>query len=209
MGDQLVTALNPAQVQAVELGLTDSIFAREGCRTPIAWVDRKRQLQNMIISFSGDAVQSSLDLIPDQVFLNWPLPAEVGAVKFAAHVSGELAKDTENPCRRLLLRAKRPSGPPRSKVRASKRELVADCRAWTSNWSCLVLCLMPRFSATTLDVVCCCVSLSVVECCCFSLSAVACCCVLLCVVVCCCVSLKVVVECCCVLLYVVVCCCVW
>ena len=48
----------------------------------------------MIISYSGDAVQRGLGLIPDQVFVNWSLPAEVGAVKVAV-VSGELAKDME------------------------------------------------------------------------------------------------------------------
>ena len=58
----------------------------------------------MIISDSRDAAQRGLDLIPDQVFVNWPLPAEVGAVKVAALVAGEFAKDAENPCRCLLPR---------------------------------------------------------------------------------------------------------
>ena len=56
--------------------MTDSIFALEGCRTQIAWVDLKRQLQNMIISYSGDAVQRGLGCIAHQVFVNWSLPAE-------------------------------------------------------------------------------------------------------------------------------------
>ena len=56
----------------------------------------------MIISFSVDADQRGLGSIRDEVFVNWPLPAEVGAVKVAALVAGELAKDAENPCRCLL-----------------------------------------------------------------------------------------------------------
>ena len=55
VGDQLVTALNQAQGEAAVL-------------------------QNMIISYSGDAPQRGLDFIPDQVFVNWPLTVEVGAV---------------------------------------------------------------------------------------------------------------------------------
>ena len=89
MGDQLVTALKQAQVdavEAVEIGITDSIFALEGCREPMAWIDLERQLQNMIISFSGDAVQRGLRLIQDQEFVNWSLPAEVGAVKICCCV---------------------------------------------------------------------------------------------------------------------------
>ena len=34
--DQLVTAVNQSQREAVELGMTESIFALEGCRTPLA-----------------------------------------------------------------------------------------------------------------------------------------------------------------------------
>ena len=52
-----MTAVNQAQAEAVELGMTDSIFPLEECSTPIAWVDCKRQLANMIISYSGEAVQ--------------------------------------------------------------------------------------------------------------------------------------------------------
>ena len=74
VGDQLVTALNQAQVEAVEPVMTDSIFALEGCRIPIAWFDLKRWLQTMIISYSGDAVQRGLDIVPDQVSTGRFLP---------------------------------------------------------------------------------------------------------------------------------------
>ena len=58
----------------------------------VAWVDLKQQLQNMIISYSDDAAERVPDLIPNQVFVHWPLTAEVGAVKISAPVSGEIAK---------------------------------------------------------------------------------------------------------------------
>ena len=56
-GRPTVTAVNQAQAEAVELGMTDRIFPLEGCGTPIAWVDLERQLRNMIISYSSEAVQ--------------------------------------------------------------------------------------------------------------------------------------------------------
>ena len=76
MGDQLAIALNQAQVEAVEPGMTDSIFALEGCRTTVTWVDLKRQIQNMIISYSGDAIQPSL--------CEWP-GAEAGHASLRGH----------------------------------------------------------------------------------------------------------------------------
>ena len=52
VGDQLVTALHQAQVEAV---------VPEGRRKQSAWVDLERQLQNMTISYLGGAVQRGLD----------------------------------------------------------------------------------------------------------------------------------------------------
>ena len=63
-----------------------------------------------VISCSSVAAQRGPDSIPDQVFVNWPLPA------VALLVSGELATCVEDPCKCLLPRVKWPSEPPRKKL---------------------------------------------------------------------------------------------
>ena len=48
VGDQPVTAVNQAQVDAadaVEVGITDSTFAVEGCRRTLDWVDLERSFK--------------------------------------------------------------------------------------------------------------------------------------------------------------------